>query len=66
MSGGPYLARALNGAPQNGSTAGVTLRKPEAFYIPKIMPGQRSSFKAARDAKLKSFCSGAYFPQSRH
>lgn len=63
---GSMFASTQSDAPRNGRMAGVALIKPKAFYIDKIMPGWRSSFKAARDAKLKSFRDGAYFPQSRH
>ena len=60
------FASTLSDSLRNGGTAGVILIKPEAFYINKITPGRRSSLKAARDVKLKSFRGGAYFPQSRH
>lgn len=61
----PLPLLALNDSPRSGRTAGAVLRKPKAFSVNKIMPGQRSSPKAARDAKLNSLRGGAYFLQSR-
>lgn len=61
----PSPLLSLSDSPRSGTTAGAALIKPKAFYSHKIMPGQKSSPKAARDAKLSSLRGGAYFPQSR-
>lgn len=43
----PLPLPSLNDSPRSRGTAGAALRKPKAFSSNKIMPGQRSSPKAA-------------------